>query len=173
MTVQPSITIKTFSNGDVLSCRPANGGVGELAINGKYASYQPLITPKAHPSGAKVHAVLTSLGKQYALTQLDIDAILAANAHYVPTMVDRMSKIWQFEDIARNRRLEVGSARAAAVETMRVEGVGYDTAAAHQAELDALAAAEAELEAAKQADPEAWAAVQADRAEAIDAKSND
>jgi hypothetical protein len=170
--MQKTIEIKTFGNGDKLTCKPAKGGIGTLEINGNWADYRPLIEPKKHSSGAMIAAVLICKKQQYALTVADVEAIVAANAHYVPTLIDRMSTIQQIEDIVSNRRAEVGSAREAAIESTRVHGIAHSMRDAHQAELDALAAAEAELEAAKKADPEAWSAIAADRRDATQRAMN-
>jgi hypothetical protein len=167
--MQKTIDIKTFANGDKLTCTPCKGGVGELMINGKRAVYQPLITPKKHSSGQVIVAVVDS---KYALTETEIDAILAANQHYAPTLIDRMNRIWQLEDTVRDRQAEVGSARNAAVEYARIHGVKPSHEEGEMAELAALAKAGADLAAAIKADPEAWQAVQTQRREAIDRAMN-
>lgn len=161
------VSIKTFGNGDVLTCSPSRFGGENFKINGAPAFFQPLITPRKHPSGALLVAIVECRGQKYALTQETNDAIQALAAQYEPTLIDRMSTIWQLEDVVKARRSELGSARAAAIEYMRVNGIGLNVNDASESEQSALVEAEAALEVAKQADPEAWIAVQKDRAEAI------
>jgi hypothetical protein len=166
------ITIKTFKNGDVLTYAPAYGGIGEISVNGKYAAYYPFLSPKIHPSGVKIAAMLKVGKQEYALTPDDIAAMLDANKHYTPTIFDLMGKLESLEEAYRNAKEAVGNARSAAVEHTRIHGRLIDYSREEQTERDCLAEAELAFEDAKRADPEAWSELLEQRSAAIDRAMN-
>ncbi|MDB5523878.1 MAG: hypothetical protein JWM58_1641 [Rhizobium sp.] len=168
MTDQTQITIKTFSNGAVLTVKPVRYGVGELRVDGNWGDYRPFITPKQHSTGIMIHAVVIVKGVPYSLTKADLDAILNANKHYVLSLMDRKSDLDELERSVKNARQEVGGAWAASIEIASETGRRPETADQEKQELDDVAEAVAKFEAAKAADPEAWAALLASRQEARD-----